>query len=1438
MTTLAAPWASKILNGAASQKDRIGAAPQPGRVLVDGRTVPQLLAFAVRYGALIQFYDLEDRPMGDWLVFFAADPAVSEALHAALDLREIEQTLRSVLAEARDAGEGRRQAHVLRRAIDVIALLLCILDRSPPGGEGSEILLRPFPHADRCEGVAEALSRLRHHNGRRTEHPEEADRAWRDLQVDLLEDVAGALIAELARGLDGARAAVDASLNQPGHAPQAAVWNAFVRLFDEARGELNRFPSRLLNYYYVEILKQDSRAAEPSRVYLTFTLAAGATQAAIAKGTRFSAGVDAQGQPIYFAATSALEVTAAAVDGLKVHRVTYRPGGDKSSLMPTGVLSGIVDLFPADGSVPAPFPLFGADTPGSFGELTMSQASVGFVVATPTLLLGGGDRTVTISVISTLSQAGAAALAKASAAGATADLTASALTQILGPAFSLNYSTAGGWMTVPNATITPVAPESDDGPFTVAFSFNLPPDAPPLAPVSAKPAPGAPPPSLPISAFPQSGSQPTVIAQLQWEQLEAANAETPAPISLYALLSKIEIEDIEVSVAVTGLPPLALTNSSGSIDASQDFPVFGLAPAQGAALDITAPELFAKPLDSLSLAIDWAGLPVTTTGFAGYYQGYVLDADGVPQSSLFDNTTFRAAVSLVSPGLWSLDSTSQLYLFQTADSSTSADGGGPAAEAPVQGTSLLAATQVVQQVAPPYYNPASSKLRLTLTEPKYAFGNILYASNLMNASATTVTRLKGGDSVGTGSSGSSAQAPIANAVAVNANASEGAYGKSVSAAVSQAVVALNGEALASLRRAVADSQATPAAKSEWRQSLKTVANDLDDPSTDSLGAWLKAVLGGDKGASATGKLRAWASAHEADLLKWGGEAVKLAGDILTAAEGLTGALKATSGQSAAWARPTVAAALKQAQAMDALSTAVTGPLVSMPNPPWQPMASAVTLNYSASVLMPATAASSTSQADGPAPVLALHDRIEAGTTTPPDAHAFLHLWPFDVVVDAVPAQDAAPVTPAPAAPAPVGAGARPQSDPAATPRPRTAFMLPQVSESAALYIELSAPTDQISLLFIMTAGPDGWSTGVSDVQWEKQVGTEWLPVAAKLGDTTNGLRNTGIVTLQLSRTPDEDAPGLASRTFAYKDGQSVQNLRAVQRGGGDRSAYLVSVVANALSATWVGPGGAAELSVPLPAGTITQSVDPITGVGTVSQPMDSDGGSPPAKGRSFDLWMAERLRHKGFGIDAWDYSRLVLAAFPTLWQLAVVPATDERTGVEAPGHVWLVAVAGPKTPNIADPTVPMVDPAVLTDVGEMVQALVSPFVKLSVTNPPYLRLTVTATLIFSDEDTPAFWIAKLQDELIRFLSPWPDDTLGQRPPDYYTSHAVAEFIRDRIYVRGVTRLRLRADGDPGQGGWRYFTSAASHSLHADASAPARRRVKPRPRRTPFAEGVS
>ena len=366
---------------------------------------------------------------------------------------------------------------------------------------------------------------------------------------------------------------------------------------------------------------------------------------------------------------------------------------------------------------------------------------------------------------------------------------------------------------------------------------------------------------------------------------------------------------------------------------------------------------------------------------------------------------------------------------------------------------------------------------------------------------------------------------------------------------------------------------------------------------------------------------------------------------------------------------------------------------------------------------------------------------------------------------------------------------------------RATKVIPSVDPNAALYITMSAPVQTVALLFVLTEGLDGWSTETSVVAWEQYDDGAWRTLQL-IGDSTNGLNNSGIVKLDLLERQDtETAPYLRVRLVS-----GMNNVPLVS-----------AVLANAVAATWIGPGGVSNLGTPLPAGTITQSVTTLADIGTISQPMQSTGGHPPAVGSPFHMWMAERLRHKGFAIDNWDYAALVLAAVPALWQVAVIPATNATTGEAAPGCVWLVAVAGPATPNIADPTVPSADPSVLSEIGEMLEPLISPFIQLVVTNPPYRRLTVVATLVFSDTDTSDAWKQRLQTELIKWLSPWPDPALGPRPSNYYSVHAVKEFVSHREYVLGVLSLEvvsLDKDMSPGREapGWVYFTSAVKHDL--------------------------
>lgn len=1354
---------SRPLNDALSQRDRQAQAPKPEAVAVDGRSLNELLAFGARYGALIRFYDLSDMPNGDWSIFFSSDPAVRAAVHAALDIPEIEAGLRLLIAEARAAEADARHAHV-RRVHRVILRLLVIFDGEEVFVEEDIVLrLTLVAGRDRRDRLSGPLGELRAHRHRRSEN-----RDWHQRDLDLVEEVAMTLLAELEAAAGPARAEVDAALQRRGHPPQAALWNAFVQLYTQARGKLNHFPRRLLDFYYGDVLRQKSREAVPAQTYLTFKASAGIISASVPKGTRFLAGTDTNGNPIYYAGNTSLAVVPATVVALRVRRVA-----DDS------VLSGIVSPTPSGN---ASFPLFGGESAGSNGALDMQPASIGFIVSSPLLMLTGGKRRITITFAS------APARSRVSPTPPPPGLLTTEAIAALPPAvtlpapdaerremptglwFSLSYSTAAGWVTVERVHFEATDRDAE-GIERLVFAFELPVTAPPLVATSTKPAPGAATPDLLASAFPDLADEPTVIVQLLDHPLGAPGSPTEgAPVSrgAYRILSEIKIATVAIDVTVDGLVPPQLASSSGAINPTQNFALFGLAPPQGATFTLSAPELFAKVPSRLALTIDWAGRPISSTGFAGWYKDYVIDADGNTVSGgLFDNSSFRVGFGLAGPGLWSLAEDQPLYLFRTDLLGTGADP--PAAAAAVNARSVLAVPEIkAATTEPTYFDPAASALRMTLIAPAEGFGDTLYARNLMAASAANAAAAQaGGKSI--------VESRLSAVRDANGDTTAGDYASRVGTAIQAALAAFNAAALAALREAIPASAADADRQGTWHQALADAVSRIDAD----IGAaprWRRARAAAPPATDGdlTRNLQAWADAHRAGLTTAGANGPLQRGDaLLAAASGLADTWANAADGSPAVTRPQVDGALRTAAAMLPLQTAVP----VLPNPPWLPMASAVGIDYAASDVRSWSGnPGSLFQVEGAARVAAAVQPV--ATRAARTAHRpFRHLRPFHVV--------ATPHV------------ARLDDDDEVI---SETWLLPPLAGKAALHIDLSAPVDAITLLFVLEAGPDGWSTAENELRWEKAAGEAWVPITL-LDDTTNGLRNSGVVSLQVA-TSQHDFQDVA------------QYLRVVLIRGSTNAAYVSSVTTNALTAAWMPPAGAATLGVALPAGTISQSETALSGVAGIAQPMQGFGGVPPATGRDFDLWMAEQLRHKGRAIASDDYARLALAAIPSLWQLASVPAIDELTGRPVPGKLWLIAVAGPQTPNIADPSVPAVDPATLTEIGEMVASLASPFVRVTVTNPPWVRITVKATLVFSADDTPGGWIARLQKELVGWLSPWPDDALSPRGTDYWTRQAIAEFVRRRPYVKGIVSLHLRYDRDPAHMRWHYFTSAVAHELEA------------------------
>lgn len=174
-----------------------------------------------------------------------------------------------------------------------------------------------------------------------------------------------------------------------GHAPHYGLWLSFLQLFQHARGELNRFTGRHLDYYFREVLRLGARAAVPDKAHLLFELAKGRETALLTAGSLFRAGKDALGRPVSYGLENDIVVNRGKVAELRGLRVETAVTSGKASQLPLAALAvrsrdglGEVELAKDD------------PTWAPFGPTESPAARVGFAVADRKLFLREGSRAI------------------------------------------------------------------------------------------------------------------------------------------------------------------------------------------------------------------------------------------------------------------------------------------------------------------------------------------------------------------------------------------------------------------------------------------------------------------------------------------------------------------------------------------------------------------------------------------------------------------------------------------------------------------------------------------------------------------------------------------------------------------------------------------------------------------------------------------------------------------------------------------------------------------------------------------------------------------------------------------------------------------------------------------------------------------------------------
>ena len=350
--------------------------------------------------------------------------------------------------------------------------------------------------------------------------------------------------------------------------PHFTLFLAFLRLFQEARHELDTLTRRHLEFYYRRFLRMTGKGPLPDRVNVLFELEPHSHQAAVPAGSLVSAGQDSLGRELLYRTDREIVVNRSQIETISsvfVRRENGRWAGLSAAKDATSVAAG------SDGE------RLGWKTFGA--PLDSPPPTLGWAVSSPLLALAEGKRTISLTLSLKLKDG--------------ADWFPSKLEAHFPMRFEV--STRDGWRTVTKeAVLLPSPAGTADA--KIAFKLTVDERFPPIEPIAAEPGGIA-------------GRQPSLRLMLEPPERDDPN---------YDELRLLDVVGVSLSVEVKGLGSLQIQNDDGVLDAAAPFDPFGSVPNVGSRLLLGHRELVTKKLDTMSFQIAWMDLPDLATWYRNY----------------------------------------------------------------------------------------------------------------------------------------------------------------------------------------------------------------------------------------------------------------------------------------------------------------------------------------------------------------------------------------------------------------------------------------------------------------------------------------------------------------------------------------------------------------------------------------------------------------------------------------------------------------------------------------------------------------------------------------------------------------------------------------------------------------------------------------------------
>ncbi|MDX8400108.1 MAG: hypothetical protein R8K20_07645, partial [Gallionellaceae bacterium] len=211
-------------------------------------------------------------------------------------------------------------------------------------------------------------------------------------------------------------------------------------------------------------------------------------------------------------------------------------------------------------------------------------------------------------------------------------------------------------------------------------------------------------------------------------------------------------------------------------------------------------------------------------------------------------------------------------------------------------------------------------------------------------------------------------------------------------------------------------------------------------------------------------------------------------------------------------------------------------------------------------------------------------------------------------------------------------------------------------------------------------------------------------------------------------------------------------------------------------------------SAPLPANTITASLEAVPVIKTIKQSCPSFGGRASETEDGMKLRASQHLRHRNRALSRTDYERLVLEQFPEIaWVKCMTPTIDN--GVK-PGELLLLVMPRAIRKQEGMPSkLLFADQVLLNNIERYLRGLCSAHIGISVRNPHYSPITYDITVEFEPGLDKSHCQQQLDLDLISILTPWLDEQETAPPLGIVpTCMEVADKVVQKNYIATIKTL--------------------------------------------------